>query len=81
MTGNTVWFICADDAHGTPILLKSKELGITPNNLIKKNYIEHKRDFSKFNIKHNLYSSTHSSENLETVNIIFNILEKKKFNY
>ncbi|QCI19227.1 methionine--tRNA ligase [Buchnera aphidicola] len=77
MTGHKVWFICADDAHGTPILLKSKELGITPNNLIKKNYIEHKLDFSKFNIKYNLYSSTHSSENLKTVNTIFNILEKK----
>jgi len=79
ITGHTVAFICSDDSHGTPILLKSQKLRITPKELIKQNYSEHISDFYNFDINHDIYSSTHSSTNLKTVISIFNILNKKNF--
>ncbi|XBC37763.1 MAG: methionine--tRNA ligase [Buchnera aphidicola (Meitanaphis microgallis)] len=64
MRGNKVWFICADDAHGTPIMLKSKQLGINPEQLIISMRNEHIRDLLRFNINYDNYYSTHSTENL-----------------
>ena len=51
-----VTYICADDAHGTPIMLKAKEDGISPEESINKSLAEHKKDFEDFLIKfdHNL---------------------------
>ena len=46
MSENQCIYICADDAHGTPIMLKAHELGIKPEELIEKNYKEHCKDFS-----------------------------------
>ena len=48
MSGNECVYICADDSHGTPIMLKAKELGITPEELIEKTYDEHVKDFKDF---------------------------------
>ena len=45
MNGNDCVYICADDAHGTPIMLKARELGIKPEELIEKTYKEHIKDF------------------------------------
>ncbi|WP_410051803.1 methionine--tRNA ligase [Buchnera aphidicola] len=78
MKGNEVWFVSADDAHGTAIMLKSKKLGISPNDLIKKIQKEHQQDFINFNISHDNYHSTHSIENLFLSRKIFAILNKKK---
>ena len=61
--GNNVAYICADDAHGTPIMLKAKEQGITPENLISKIKKDHEKDFKSFFINFDHYSSTNSKKN------------------
>ncbi|CUU24654.1 methionyl-tRNA synthetase [Duffyella gerundensis] len=63
MRGNQVYFICADDAHGTPIMLKSQQLGITPEQMIAEMSQEHQADFAGFNISYDNYHSTHGEEN------------------
>ncbi|MBK8453798.1 MAG: methionine--tRNA ligase [Thiofilum sp.] len=63
MRGNTCYYVCADDAHGTPIMLRAKSEGIEPQQLIERMAIEHQRDFAGFNISFDNYYSTHSSEN------------------
>ena len=77
MSGNQCLYICADDAHGTPIMLKAQELGIDPEELIKKSYEEHKKDFSDFYIEFDNYHSTHSDENREYSTYIYNQLKDK----
>lgn len=63
MRGNTCYYVCADDAHGTPIMLRAKSEGIDPQQLIERMAVEHQRDFAGFNISFDNYYSTHSSEN------------------
>ncbi|MGC6341709.1 methionine--tRNA ligase [Bisgaard Taxon 45] len=63
MRGHQVYFICADDAHGTPIMLNADKLGITPEELIARSKAEHVTDFEGFNISYDNYHSTHSPEN------------------
>ena len=74
--GNNVAYICADDAHGTPIMLKAKEQGITPENLISKIKKEHEKDFKSFFINFDHYSSTNSKKNEELCVKIFNSLKE-----
>ncbi len=50
MRGNEIHFVCADDAHGTPIMLKADQLGITPEQLVDQSKREHQADFDGFNI-------------------------------
>ncbi len=71
MRGHHVYFICADDAHGTPIMLKAQQLGITREQMINKINQEHQQDFSKFAISYDNYYSTHSEENQELLNLIY----------
>jgi len=63
LQGNECWYVCADDAHGTPIMLKARERGITPQALIEQIGTEHRRDFAGFNIGFDNYYTTHSDEN------------------
>ncbi len=63
MCGHDCIYICADDSHGTPIMLKAQQEGITPEELIAKVKIEHEKDFADFYINFNNYHSTHSEEN------------------
>ncbi|HHT7859425.1 methionine--tRNA ligase [Pasteurella multocida] len=63
MRGHKVHFICADDAHGTPIMLNADKLGITPEALIARSKADHVADFEGFNISYDNYHSTHSPEN------------------
>ncbi|AEO08472.1 methionyl-tRNA synthetase [Buchnera aphidicola str. Ak (Acyrthosiphon kondoi)] len=77
MRGREVWFISADDAHGTAIMLKSKDLGISSNKLIKNIRKEHQIDFLNFKISHDNYYSTHSLENLYLLRKIFACLKEK----
>ncbi|OBU07256.1 methionine--tRNA ligase [Morganella psychrotolerans] len=63
MRGKEVHFICADDAHGTPIMLKAQQQGITPEAMIAQMSIEHQKDFADFAISFDNYHSTHSEEN------------------
>ncbi|MBC9129921.1 methionine--tRNA ligase [Frischella sp. Ac13] len=75
MRGHEIYFICADDAHGTPIMLKAEQLGITPEQLIASVKQEHKRDFAGFNISFDNYHSTHSPENRELSELIYQRLQ------
>ena len=77
MAGNECLYICADDAHGTPIMLKAQELEITPEKLIDKIYKQHIKDFSDFHIEFDNYHSTHSDENKKFSEYIFNQLKEK----
>ena len=76
MSGKTCYYICADDAHGTPIMLKAKELDVKPEELIQKTYQEHIKDFEDFGIEFDNYHTTHSEENREYSEFIYNSLKE-----
>lgn len=61
--GHECYYVCADDAHGTPIMLKAQQLGLTPEQMIAQTAIEHQADFKDFLIGFDNYHSTHSEEN------------------
>jgi methionyl-tRNA synthetase len=61
--GNHCYFVCADDTHGTPIMLKADREGITPEQLIAQVGKEHLADFTEFGVEFDNYHSTHSEEN------------------
>lgn len=63
--GNEVYYVCADDCHGTPVMLKAQQMGITPEELIEQVGREHKADFDGFFINYDNYYRTHSKENEE----------------
>src|SRR3970040_1641680 len=65
MQGNEVHYVCADDTHGTPIMLRAEQEGISPEQLISRMHEEHRRDFRGFHIEFDNYYSTHSPENRE----------------
>ncbi len=69
-------FCCGDDTHGAPIEIKAKEQGIKPEQLIKKVFKEHIRDFKAFNIEFDSYYTTNSKENKFYSNFIFNQAKK-----
>ncbi|WP_323058660.1 methionine--tRNA ligase [Aeromonas hydrophila] len=75
MRGHQVHFVCADDAHGTPIMLKAQQLGITPEEMIAAVSKEHQVDFAGFNISFDNYHSTHSNENRELAELIYGRLQ------
>ncbi|MGU5813737.1 methionine--tRNA ligase [Aeromonas hydrophila] len=75
MRGHQVHFVCADDAHGTPIMLKAQQLGITPEEMIAAVSKEHQADFAGFNINFDNYHSTHSDENRELAELIYGRLQ------
>ena len=74
LIGNECTYVCADDAHGTPIMLKAEELKITPEELISDVYRDHKRTLEQFHINHENFYTTHSDENRELSELIFNRL-------
>ncbi|WP_413484962.1 methionine--tRNA ligase [Shewanella baltica] len=63
LRGHECHYICADDAHGTPIMLKAQQLGIAPEDMIAQVNKEHQQDFADFNVAFDNYHSTHSEEN------------------
>jgi len=77
MRGHETYFVCADDAHGTPIMLKAQELGITPEEMIKGVREERIKEFSDFHISFDNYHTTHSDENKEYSERIYNALHAK----
>ncbi|AYA09344.1 methionine--tRNA ligase [Rahnella aquatilis] len=79
MRGNEVHFICADDAHGTPIMLKAQQLGIRPEEMIAEMSQEHQKDFAGFGISYDNYHSTHSDENRELSALIYGRLKENGF--
>ncbi|ENT6807955.1 TPA: methionine--tRNA ligase [Vibrio vulnificus] len=79
LRGNIVNFICADDAHGTPIMLKAQQMGMSPEEMIAAVSIEHQKDFAGFDISFDNYHSTHSDENRELASHIYLQLKKNGF--
>ncbi len=75
MRGHAVYYVCADDTHGTPIMLRAEKEGITPEALITRVHTEHLRDFTGFHIQFDNYYSTHSSETRHFSEDIYNKLK------
>mgnify|MGYP000961649539 FL=1 len=63
LRGHKCYYCCADDTHGTPIMLAAEKQGITPEEMIEKTHAEHLADFTGFGIGYDNYYSTHSPEN------------------
>ncbi len=71
MRGHQCIYVCADDAHGTPIMLRARQDGIEPEELIARVAEEHKADFAAFKVGFDNYHSTHSAENRECSSLIY----------
>ena len=79
MQGNECHYVCADDAHGTPIMLKANEMGIDPEELIAEVSKRHQADFKDFNIEFSQFHSTHSDENRYFSELIYARLKESGF--
>ena len=79
LRGNECHYVCADDTHGTAIMLKAEEQGISPEALIDKVRLEHLSDFQDFEISHDNYYSTHSPENKTFSETIYRTLRDKGY--
>ena len=77
-SGNECLFFCADDTHGTPVMLKAKELGISPEDLIKDVQKDHEETYKLYDINFTNYHTTHSDENKKYSEKIY--LKAKKNN-
>ena len=75
MRGHQCFYVCADDAHGTPIMLRAEEKNISPETLISEMQQEHQNDFNDFVINFDNYHTTHSSENQIFANTIYEKLD------
>ena len=74
LAGNEIHYICADDTHGTPIMLRAEKEGIAPEQLVEKVHKEHSADFSEFNISFDNFYSTNSIENKNLSEALYNSL-------
>lgn len=77
MRGNRCLYICADDTHGTPIMIRAWREGVMPETLLKDSYAEHTKDFSDFEISFDRYGSTNSEENRIFSEDIYNQLKQR----
>ncbi len=71
LVGNTVLYVCGDDAHGTAIMVNAKKRGITPEALIQAMKEQHTADFAKFDVAFDNYSTTHAELNRKLTNVIY----------
>jgi methionyl-tRNA synthetase len=76
MCGSQCLYFCADDTHGTPVMISARAAGISPEELIGQMHKEHKADFDGFYIEFDNYSSTHSPENKHFSELIFSRLNE-----
>jgi len=77
MRGNTCHYVCADDTHGTPIMLRAEKEGITPEQLIARVWQEHFDDFAAFHVAFDNYGSTNSNETKLCAETIYKSLKEK----
>ena len=75
MCGHEVHYVCADDAHGTPIMLAAEKAGVTPEAFIADIQQQHEKDFSDFGVAFDHYHSTHSEENRQLSESIYTRLK------
>jgi methionyl-tRNA synthetase len=76
MRGHACVYVCADDTHGTPIMVRARSEGITPEALITRSHAQHTRDFADFEVAFDNYYSTHSDENQVFSRQIFEAMER-----
>jgi methionyl-tRNA synthetase len=76
MRGNECHYVCADDTHGTPIMLRAEKEGITPEQLIARVWQEHYDDFKAFHVEFDNYGSTNSDETKEYAQSIYRKLKE-----
>jgi methionyl-tRNA synthetase len=77
LCGHEVTYVCASDAHGTPIMLKARDAGIAPETLVENYRREHQRDFAGFHVGFDNYYTTHSEENRELVELFYSRLVQR----
>ena len=75
LRGHECYYCCADDTHGTPVMLAAQKQGIAPEDMIAKVREEHLADFTGFNIGYDNYYSTHSPENKQFSQEIYRALK------
>jgi len=78
MLGNRCIYICADDTHGTPVMISAKKAGVTPEELIAKSHGEHLSAFKRFFIEFDNYYTTHSPENKTLCEEIYSFMKNGK---
>ena len=74
MQGHEVRFVCASDAHGTPIMIRARREGVAPEAVVERYRVAHQRDFKAFQIEFDHFGSTHSEENQALVYRIYDAL-------
>ncbi|TGK50187.1 methionine--tRNA ligase [Leptospira kanakyensis] len=77
LVGNSCYFFCADDTHGTPIMIAAKKAGKTPESMIEEVQKEHYKDLSAFGVSYDNYYTTNSDENKKYSESIYLTLKKK----
>ena len=75
MQGHDVIYVCAEDSHGTPVMIKAQAEGVTPEQLITAMAAEHKADYQGFLIGHDHFHTTHSAENQAITNDLYGKLK------
>ncbi len=75
MMGEKVWYVCADDTHGTPIMLAAEKAGVTPEAFIANVQAGHERDFAAFGVDFDHYDSTNSATNRELTEALYSKLD------
>ena len=70
--GNKVFYVCGDDCHGTPVMIKASQLGITPEQMIEITSKDHLEDLNGFLVNYDNYYKTHSKENEEIMDMMYN---------
>jgi len=81
LKGHNCHYVCAADAHGTPIMIKAREEQLTPEELVKKIAKEQHQDLKDFDVNFDNFHSTHSDENEKLVEQIYNSLKKENHIY
>ena len=76
MIDSEVYYICADDTHGTPVMLRAEKENISPEQLVENVHKEHSKDFLDFNVSFDCFYSTHSDENKKLSESIYKSLVK-----
>jgi methionyl-tRNA synthetase len=79
MRGHSCYSVCADDSHGTPVMLRAQQLGITPEQMVAQTRDEHHQDLIDFGVNYDNYHVTHSDENKELCELVYNRLDDAGF--
>jgi len=75
LMGGKVWYVCADDTHGTPIMLAAEKAGVSPETFIANIQASHERDFTAFGVAFDHYDSTNSAANRELTEALYSKLD------